>query len=212
MGFWHPMKNLKDYVSQHPPGVTFFLCLLILALSFICLGTYVNSQSLPNPDNVKDWNHLLLSLSRFHLCMTANASSTEATPAVEQRTDETNTGKNTFTCLSISAPTLILPVTPHPPECPAHDNMISHVQVVPKIQLSTGSKPCFSLQSTYDPTLTEMLTREQLGVAGGHLLEVGVCLIAVCVLLCLSVILTHSHTSRYQGNGLDVHREPLLDS
>lgn len=219
----------------------------------------------------------MLSLSRFHLCMTANATSTVSTPAIEQRTSETlsanfskgplsltklylkvplkvthgsagqslidmglhttlnanqlgligyeavnmtvhllsqgqNTGKNTLTCLSISAPTQILPVTPLPPACPANENMLSHIQVVPKIQLSTGSKACYSLQSTYDPTLTEMLTKEQLGVAGRHLLEVSVCLLALCILLCLSVILTRSLTCRNHGNGLDVHREPLLDS
>lgn len=50
MGFWQPVTNLRDYVSQNPPGVTFFLCLLTLAVSFICLSSYSYTHTLPNPD------------------------------------------------------------------------------------------------------------------------------------------------------------------
>ena len=50
MGVWQPMTNLRDYVSQNPPGVTFFLCLLSLAVSFICLSSYSFANTLPNPD------------------------------------------------------------------------------------------------------------------------------------------------------------------
>lgn len=53
MGFWQPLTNLRDYVSQNPPGVTFFLCLLSLAISFIFLGSYSYTHILPNPDTTK---------------------------------------------------------------------------------------------------------------------------------------------------------------
>lgn len=60
MGFWQPLTNLRDYVSQNPPGTTFFLCLLTLAISFICLSFYSNTHTLPNPDITKvrsDFNY-----------------------------------------------------------------------------------------------------------------------------------------------------------
>ncbi|XP_032433890.1 insulin-like growth factor-binding protein 3 receptor isoform X1 [Xiphophorus hellerii] len=68
-------SNLREYVSHNPPGVTFFLCLLTLAFSFIVLSSYSYSHSLPNPDIEQDWNTLLSSFSKFHLCEKENASS-----------------------------------------------------------------------------------------------------------------------------------------
>lgn len=53
MGFWQPVTNLRDYVSQNPPVVTFFLCLLTLAVSFMCLSSYSYTHQLPNPDTTK---------------------------------------------------------------------------------------------------------------------------------------------------------------
>lgn len=76
------MTNLREYVTHNPPGVTFFLCLLALALSFICLSSYSYTHSLPNPDTVKDWNHLLSSLSQYHLCVKNNTGSTQLVPTV----------------------------------------------------------------------------------------------------------------------------------
>ncbi|XP_056131219.1 transmembrane protein 248 [Lampris incognitus] len=86
MGFWQPLTHLRYYISQNPPGVAFFLCLLILAVSFIGLSSYVHTHPQPNPDSTKDWNHLLSSLSQLKLCMKANFSSAEpvASPLTEQ--------------------------------------------------------------------------------------------------------------------------------
>lgn len=58
MGFWQPVTNLRDYVCQNPPAVTFFLCLLTLALSFICLSFYSYTHTLPNPDTAEVRTHL----------------------------------------------------------------------------------------------------------------------------------------------------------
>ncbi|CAL8248223.1 unnamed protein product [Merluccius merluccius] len=72
-----PVVNLRDYVSLHPPGVTFFLCLLSLSFSLLCLRFYGQTHTLPNPDTTTDWNRLLSSLSQFQLCTEANGSLTE---------------------------------------------------------------------------------------------------------------------------------------
>ncbi|XP_029916981.1 transmembrane protein 248 [Myripristis murdjan] len=279
MGFWQPVNNLRDYVSQNPPGVTFFLCLLTLALSFICLSSYIHTHTLPNPDTAKDWNHLLSALSQFQLCVKANVSSVEllspASPPLEHEAsgkpsvspgntqapvtqlhlkvplvvspssasqsptglrlhsnmmasqlglagNETvnvtlhfESGNDTHTCLTISAPTHLLPRSVLPPYCPESEKVISPLSVVSletSSQSPTASHLCYSLQSRHDPTLMIMLTQEQQGVAGRHLLEVSVFLLAICLMLALSASLTHSLARRYHGNGLDLHSEPLMDS
>nr|ACQ58692.1 Transmembrane protein LOC124446 [Anoplopoma fimbria] len=99
MGFWQPVTNLRDYVSQNPPGVTFFLCLLALAVSFICLSSYTYTHTLlPNPDTAEDWNQLLSSLSQFQLCVKSNTSSSElALPAPPDLLDRDTSVNSTKT-------------------------------------------------------------------------------------------------------------------
>lgn len=277
MGSWQPIANLRDYVSQHPPGVTFFLCLLILALSLIVLGSYGHTHTLPNPDITKDWNHFLSSFARHQLCEMTNVTTNEpdSSSLNGQKTDETSlesSSKNpapvteysllvplalvhypdrqtlkglelhtsllasqlglsgdetvivglqffnsadekTFTCLTISAPEHILPQTPPPRDCPTNERMISPVHVVAMNTESRSPKAshfCYNLESIYDPSLTVMLTQDQQAVAGQHLQQVSVFLLGLCVLLCLSA--TFFHTRRHQGTGLDLHREPLINS
>ncbi|XP_045891815.1 transmembrane protein 248 isoform X2 [Micropterus dolomieu] len=271
MGFWQPVTNLRDYVSQNPPGVTFFLCLLTLAVSFICLSSYSYTHTLPNPDIAKDWNRFLLSLSHFQLCVKANESSSELvspvpvplidrdtsvnsikTPSVTRLrlkvplavTTNSNSGSlkdlglhtalrasqlhlggneivnvtlesgnDTYTCLTISAPTHLLPMSLLPPECPASEKNISPIHVEASNQLPTASQTCYSLQSKNDPTLTVMLTQEEQSVAVQHLLEVSVCLLGVCLILCLSASMKHSLIRRNNWtNGLDLQNEPLIDT
>lgn len=273
MGFWQPVSNLRDYVSQNPPGVTFFLCLFTLALSFIYLSSYSHTHTLPNPDMTKDWNHLLSALSQFQLCVKADVSSDELVSPVTSPLEDTIgkpsansaitqppvtqlhlrvpllvspssptglglhstvvasqlglagnetvnvtlhflSGNHTYTCLTISAQTHLLPLSILPPDCPAND-VISSIRVVSletSNKQTTTSQTCYNLQSEHDPTLTVMLTQEQQGVAERHLLEVSVCLLGVCLMLFLSASLTRSLARRYHGNGLDLHSEPLIDS
>ncbi|XP_008280256.1 transmembrane protein 248 [Stegastes partitus] len=275
MGFWQPVTNLREYVSQNPPGTTFFLCLLTLAISFICLSSYSSTHTLPNPDTTKDWNHLLSALSQFQLCVTGNTSSSElvssvSSPLMEQEKDrrtstnstkslspithlrlkvpltvtssspgsslkdlslhvtfnasqlqlggkkrvnltlESLSGDNAHTCLTISAPTHLVPMSRLPPECPASEKIISPIRVEASNEIPAASQACYSLHSKNDPTLTVMLTREEQRVAVRHLLEVSGCLLAVCLMLCLAAGLTHSLTRRNQWNGLDIQNEPLL--
>lgn len=71
MGFLQPVTNLRDYFSQNPPVVTFFLCLLTLAVSFICLSSYSYTHIVPNPDTTKVSTHLckLHKVSACFLCV-----------------------------------------------------------------------------------------------------------------------------------------------
>ncbi|XP_029960717.1 transmembrane protein 248 [Salarias fasciatus] len=277
MGLWQPVTNLRDYVSHNPPAFTFFLGLLTLAMSFICLGSYSHTHTLPNPDTSKDWNHLLSSLSQFQLCEKANESSPELNSSVpsslmEQEKDEKASvnvtkrpssiltlhlrvpltvtikppsdspkdlhlhttlrasllniggeenvtltlevlaGNSTRTCLTISAPAHLLPMSLRPPECPASEKNISQIHAEASEQLLTESQACYSLHFKNDPTLTVMLTQEEQSMAVRHLFEVGIFLLVICVLLCLTVSLTHSLTRRQEWKGLDLQNEPLIDS
>ncbi|XP_072243085.1 transmembrane protein 248 [Leuresthes tenuis] len=277
MGVWQPVSNLRDYVSHNPPWATFFVCLLSLAISFICLGFYSNAHTLPNPDMAKDWNYLLSTLSQLHLCVKENAGALVEVSSVppplmdleEDRTTPSNLTKSSssvsvlhlrvplvvttssprgslkdvgllttlranqlnlggkemlnlkleivsensnHTCLTISAPTHLLPMSLLPPECPASEKNISTIHVEPSSRPSTASQTCYSLLSKIDPTLTVMLTPEEQSVAVRHLVEVGVCLLGVCLILCLAASLTHSLTRRHHWKELDLQNEPLIDS
>lgn len=265
MGSWQPVANLRDYASHNPPMVTFFLCLLSLVLSFICLGAYSYSHTLPNPDIEKDWNQLLSSLSQLQLCTKAMTDSSEiispapSSPVKEDTgtlvdptktssvthlhlevpvavtssraaksfslhtslrasqldlsgneiinmTLEFLTGNRTHTCLKISAPSHLLPLSPRPSKCTAPRKNILPIHVEVSNQLPTASQTCYSLRSKNDPSLTVMLTREEQNVAVHHLLEVSVFLLGICVVLCLAASVTRSH-----WNGLEKN-EPLIDS
>ncbi|KAM6931341.1 transmembrane protein 248 [Xenentodon cancila] len=272
MGFWHPV-NLRDYISHNPPGVTFFLCLLTLSISFICLSFYNYNHTLPNPDTLKDWNNLLFSVSQFYLCEKGNATpfveiSSVHPPPTNQEKDKMTSVSTTksppvtvlhlrvplavttispsgslkgfglltaltasqlhlgdkesmnltieiisgsTTCLTISAPTYLLPMTLLPPKCPTTEKNISTIHVEARNQLPTSPQTCYRLHSENDPTLTVMLTKEEQSVAVRHLLEVSFCLLGVCVLLLAPVTLTHSFTRRHHWNGVDLQKEPLID-
>ncbi|XP_040051218.2 transmembrane protein 248 isoform X1 [Gasterosteus aculeatus] len=273
MGFWQPVTNLRDYVSHNPPGVTFFLCLLTVAVSFICLSAYSYTHTLPNPDTAEDWNHLLSSLSQFQLCVKANVSSPELVSPVPPslgdgdptvNSTETpslgtlrvkvplalNTNSNsvslkdlglhatfrarqlhlgddeivnvtleflseneTCTCLTITAPTHLLPMSLLPPECPVFEKHISPILTEAGDHPHAASQTCYSLHSTNDPTLAVMLTQEEQSVAVRHLLGVSVCLLGVCLILCVAASITHSLNRRYHSTGMEPQnvKEPLID-
>lgn len=277
MGFWQPISNLREYVTHNPPGATFFLCLLSLAVSFICLSFYSSTHTLPNPDMEKDWNHLLSSLSHFHLCVKENASSfaeisSVPPPSMEQGKDQTtyvNSTKSStpitvlrlrvplavttsspngllkdfgllttlkasqldledkdhfnltleivsenssHACLSVSAATHLLPLNLLPPECPASGKDISTIHVEASNQQPSASQTCYSLHFKNVPELTVMLTPEEQRVAVQHVLEVSMCLLVVCLMLCLAASRPHSLARRHHWKELDVQNEPLIDS
>ncbi|CAN9513264.1 unnamed protein product [Ophioblennius macclurei] len=277
MGLWQPVTNLRDFVFHNPPAFTFFLGLLTLAVSFLCLGFYCHTHTMPNPDAAKDWNDLLSSLAQFQLCEKANESSPEFDSSVpsslikqekDQQTsgnvteeppsistlhlrvpltvtvtppsdspkdlhlhtilraslldigDKENVsltlevlgGNGTHTCLTISAPTHLLPMSLLPPECPASERNISQIHTEASKQLLAESQACYSLHFKKDPTLTVMLTQEEQSMAVQHVFEFGIFLLVLCVLLCLTMGLTHSLTRRQEWKALDVQKEPLIVS
>ncbi|KAK7934078.1 hypothetical protein WMY93_004974 [Mugilogobius chulae] len=204
MVLWKLITNLKDYVANKPPGVTFFLCLLTLAISFMFLSFYSYGHILPNPDMVKDWNHLLSSIAQYHLCE-------------ENRDDTFNAtidfaAKESYACLTIKAPSHQLSImSPLPPACP--QNVIN--KQVPVIyteakKMMTVEEKCYSLEAIYDPTLQVMLTKEDQLVAVWHLLEVALLLLGVCLIFCLSVSLTHSPNPNSPRKEQLLHLEPLV--
>ncbi|XP_074526641.1 transmembrane protein 248 [Halichoeres trimaculatus] len=269
MGFWQPFTNFRDYVSQNPPGVTFFLCLLTMAVSLLCLSSYNYKYDVPNPDTKKDWNHLLSSISQFQLCVKANASISELvspanSPQIKRDpsvpptmapsvttlrlkvpltvtsnsgslkdlalhtalnssqlhlggndtvnvTLEVLSGNDSYTCLTISSPTHLLPMSQLPQECPTPEKNFSPIYVEPNQQQLTDSQTCYSLHAKNEPSLTIMLTQEERSVVVRHLLEVSVCLLGVCTILCLAASMTHS-ARRPHWNGLEPQNKPLIDS
>lgn len=272
MVFWQALTNLREYVANKPPGVTFFFCLLALALSFICLGVYSYTHTLPNPDVVKDWNHLLASIAQYNLCVKNNNTSFTTIipklPNKEQKTLKESllysttmensvvlhvrvplmlapksqnfsqsiflhtsfssrqlqlegneiyivtidfTANDSNSCLTIRAPSHLLPVSPVPPTCPQTANNKEPVYTEARKLMAPALK-CYSLQSIYDPTLQVMLTKEEQLVAVRHLVEVAVVLLGVCLILCLSVSITHSSSQRHRWTEQDLHQEPLIDN
>ncbi|XP_075889300.1 transmembrane protein 248 isoform X3 [Nelusetta ayraudi] len=271
MGSWHPLTNLKEYVSHNPPGATFFLCLLTLALSFISLSSYSSTYPAPNPDTTKDWNHLLSSLSHFQLCVNTNSSSSEFVstghsldtnrPVSNEstntslttlhvrvpldvtansdsgslkgvglqttlRAEQLHLGENEIlkltvvlmsgrdniqTCLSISAPTHLLPMNVLPPDCPLSEENITYIFVEANNQAPDASQTCYSLSSRNDPSLAIMLTQEEQSVAARHMLGFSMGLLGVCFVLCLAASLTNSLLRRNNWNELDQEHVILLN-
>lgn len=276
MACWQPIHNLRDYVAQNPPPVTFFLCLLTMSVSFISLGSYSERHTLPNPDVIKDWNHVLSTLSTFYLCVNSNVSSDKLTATTlshvkkkEMHGEMTSNSSNplvvsslhfkvplsvrtapisglkrdavlhttmkasqlklggdetivvtlfhlsdndTSCCLTVTAPKHILPMTLVPPECPVSSSNHSVIQVEARQSFPTAAHTCFSLTSTDDPSLTVMLTQEEQHVAVRHLLEVSVCLLSLCLLLCFAASLAKSLMGSGQWKTVDLHNGPLIES
>lgn len=116
MVFWQPLTSLREYVCNKPPGVTFFFCLLTLALSFICLSVYDYTHSLPNPDVVKDWNSLLAAITQYKLCVNNSTSFTQIDPQfsnAEQKTQKdslpNSTARDSSVVLHFQVPLMLAP-------------------------------------------------------------------------------------------------------
>ncbi|KAF6729600.1 Transmembrane protein 248 [Oryzias melastigma] len=110
-------------------------------------------------------------------------------------TMQITSGVNKSTCLTISAPAHLLPTSLPPPQCLTSEKNITTTFVVASNQLPKASQTCFSLHSKDDPTLVTMLTKEEQRVAVRHLLEVSVCLLGVCLILCVAASLINSNTA-----------------
>ncbi|KAI7812302.1 insulin-like growth factor-binding protein 3 receptor, partial [Triplophysa rosa] len=71
-GHWRPVSVLRGHLSRHPPVVVFFLCLLILSITFVCIGLYSQYHDIKNPDISLGWNQVLGSIAGFQFCTHLN--------------------------------------------------------------------------------------------------------------------------------------------
>lgn len=98
MGQWRPVSNLRDQASRQPPAVVFFLSLLILSITFVCVGLYSQNHDLNNPDISADWNRVLGSVASFKFCTHLNDSDLpleEDSPPMVEHKDQTNISTRT---------------------------------------------------------------------------------------------------------------------
>ncbi|XP_051739775.1 transmembrane protein 248 [Ctenopharyngodon idella] len=98
MGKWRPVSNLRDRVFRHPPVVVFFLSLLILSITFVCIGLYSQNHDIKNPDISVDWNGVLGSIAGFKFCTHLNdtdAQLEEDSPRMVEHADRTNISTST---------------------------------------------------------------------------------------------------------------------
>merc|ERR1719354_866059 len=69
------MSNLRSYLEHHPPAVIFYLCMVMLSMTFIGFGFYTTqTKHVKNPDVVLDWNQLLGSIASLRYCLPINGS------------------------------------------------------------------------------------------------------------------------------------------
>ncbi|XP_026567684.1 insulin-like growth factor-binding protein 3 receptor isoform X2 [Pseudonaja textilis] len=64
------LASLRICLERHPPLVSFFFCLLSLALAFVGFAVYIQSHDIHNPDVKEDWDSLLKSLAHLMFCIT----------------------------------------------------------------------------------------------------------------------------------------------
>ncbi|KAM6451235.1 insulin-like growth factor-binding protein 3 receptor [Liasis olivaceus] len=63
------LASLRICLERHPPLVSFFFCLLSLAVAFVGFAAYIQSHDIHNPDVKEDWDSLLKSLAHLKFCI-----------------------------------------------------------------------------------------------------------------------------------------------
>lgn len=218
------LVSLRVCLERHPPLVTFFFCLLSLAVAFGSFAAYLQLHDVPNPDVKEDWNSLLRSLAHLMFCIPnkthedtsispSSAAEFHTTVSVlvglsfelQNGTDPPNgthlaltvTGKelglkgpdtqepirleiaiinslSRESCLSIIAPSSLLPKTRQPPKC------------VIREQSMHPEEPGLCYQSHYqaDPALSSMLDQADRALCRQRLLLTTAFLLCLCAMLC----------------------------
>ncbi|XP_056308279.1 transmembrane protein 248 [Danio aesculapii] len=98
MGQWRPVSNLRDQASRQPPAVVFLFSLLMLSITFVCVGLYSQSHDINNPDISTDWNRVLGSVASFKFCTHLNDSDLlpeEDSPPMVEHKVQTNISTRT---------------------------------------------------------------------------------------------------------------------
>nr|XP_056719081.1 insulin-like growth factor-binding protein 3 receptor [Euleptes europaea] len=219
------LVSLRVCLERHPPLVTFFFCLLSLAVAFGSFAAYIQSHEVPNPDVKEDWNSLLTSLAHLMFCIpnkthkdtspsspsTAAESHTTVSVLVgltfelQNGTDPPNgthlaltvTGKELGlkgpdaqepvhlviaitnplaheSCLSIIAPSSLLPKTRQPPKC---------------VMGERGTHPeepglCYRSHYQANPALSGMLDQVDRALCSQRLLLTSAFLLCLCAMMC----------------------------
>ncbi|KAG9464900.1 hypothetical protein GDO78_019231 [Eleutherodactylus coqui] len=72
--------GLRLCVRQQPPLVTFFLCLVTLAATFLCFGLYIRTYPVKDADFTKDFDTVLQTLSAGQICPQRNVTGPLTSP------------------------------------------------------------------------------------------------------------------------------------
>ncbi|XP_062993921.1 insulin-like growth factor-binding protein 3 receptor isoform X2 [Elgaria multicarinata webbii] len=89
------LGSLRVCLERHPPLVSFFFCLLSLAVAFLGFAVYIQSHDVQNPDVEEDWNSLLKSLANLMFCIPNKTQQNASTVPSSTTTAES------FTALSV---------------------------------------------------------------------------------------------------------------
>ncbi|XP_020654614.3 insulin-like growth factor-binding protein 3 receptor isoform X2 [Pogona vitticeps] len=218
------LGSLRVCLQRHPPLVTFFFCLLSLAVACVGFSIYIQSHEVQNPDVNKDWNSLLKSLAHLMFCVpnkTHEDASSPSTTAAESLTTVTVLVGLTFdlhnatyppngthlgltvnatelgvkgpgtqesvhllavvmnsvsheSCLSITAPSSLIPKTRPPPKCVITETNM-HLE-----ELGI----CYQSRYQDSPALASMLDQVDRTLCSQRLLISGAFLFCLCAMLC----------------------------
>ncbi|XP_061446130.1 insulin-like growth factor-binding protein 3 receptor isoform X3 [Rhineura floridana] len=220
------LGSLRVCLERHPPLVTFFFCLLSLAVAFVGFAAYIQSHDVQNPDVKKDWNTLLKSLAHLMFC-TPNTTqenaltSSPSTITAATRTTISVTVGLTFvlhngtdppngtllgltvsgeklglkgpdaqesihllviimnsisheSCLSITAPSSLLPTTRQPPTCVIEEQDMHQEE----------TRICYQSHYQANPALSSMLDQADRALCSQRLLMTSAFLLCLCVMIC----------------------------
>ncbi|XP_033025361.1 insulin-like growth factor-binding protein 3 receptor [Lacerta agilis] len=220
------LGSLRVCLERHPPLVTFFFCLLSLAVAFVGFAAYIQSHDVQNPDVKEDWNSLLKSLAHLMFCIPNKTQESALTPSPSTTTAETPTAVSVMVgltfdlhygtdppngtrlgltvtgeklglkgpdaqesihfltiitnsvshvnCLSITAPSSLLPKTRQPPKC-VIEEWDMH-------QEETGI--CYQPHYQTNPALSSMLDQADRALCSQRLLMTSAFLLCLCAILC----------------------------
>ncbi|KAJ7314064.1 hypothetical protein JRQ81_005986 [Phrynocephalus forsythii] len=220
------LGSLRVCLQRHPPLVTFFFCLLSLAVACVGFSAYIQSHEVQNPDINKDWNSLLKSLAHLMFCIPnkthedVSSLSPSTTPAEPRATVTVLVGltfdlhNGTYppngthltlttsgtelgvkgpgtqesiyllaaimnsvsheSCLSITAPSSLIPKTRLPPKCVITETSM-HLE-----QLGV----CYQSHYQDNPALASMLDQVDRTLCSQRLLMTSAFLFCLCAMLC----------------------------
>uniref|UniRef100_A0A672N898 Transmembrane protein 248-like n=1 Tax=Sinocyclocheilus grahami TaxID=75366 RepID=A0A672N898_SINGR len=208
MGQWRPVSNLRAQVSRHPPAVVFFLSLLILSITFVCIGLYSQNHDIKNPDISVDWNRVLGSIAGFKFCTHLNdtdAPLEEDSPRMVEHSDRTNISTSSAH-VSLLVP---LAFTGDVPDNTAISATMLGSQMGMKGFSSTVSlfrSIKFNNSVNCAPSSHHVANLSTSALY--HLLLVSVALMVICVLMSLCGTFSSHSPRSFQGN--DLQKESLL--